>query len=267
MQAAGIKGIISGKMQTRINDGTVQYKLFAGEEELSLNPLVGKSFKISVSGVQCCQECGAPKVFKMGVCWQCFSVLARCDTCIVRPEICHFHKGTCRDESFAKHHCLIPHLVYFSVTSHLKVGITRGGNELIRWADQGAGRGVVLMEVPTRRDAGLVESHLKQYYSDRTAWQRMLKGQESDVNLLDEVSSLRDKFSLPDGAKWREPHVVNLNYPLAKHPEKVKSLKIEKGLEFSGTLEGIKGQYLIFDQGRVLNIRNGEGWEFEIIVS
>ncbi|MEM8891339.1 MAG: DUF2797 domain-containing protein, partial [Bacteroidota bacterium] len=39
------------------------------------------------------------------------------------------------------------------------------------------------------------------------------------------------------------------------YPEKVKSLSFDKMPEIEGTLVGIRGQYLIFDAGRVLNIR------------
>ena len=46
-------------------------------------------------------------------------------------------------------------------------------------------------------------------------------------------------------------------------PEKVKSLNFDKTPEISGTLQGIKGQYLILDSG-VLNVRKFTGYQIGI---
>ena len=54
--------------------------------------------------------------------------------------------------------------------------------------------------------------------------------------------------------------VVKLEYPQYEKPEKIKSLNFEKINKISGVLNGIKGQYLIFDDGSVLNIRKHNGY-------
>jgi hypothetical protein len=44
------------------------------------------------------------------------------------------------------------------------------------------------------------------------------------------------------------------------YPEKVKSFNLDKNAEISGQLQGIKGQYLIFDSG-VINVRKFAGYQ------
>ena len=44
-------------------------------------------------------------------------------------------------------------------------------------------------------------------------------------------------------------------YPVQQYPQKAVSLNLDKTPLLEATLLGIKGQYLIFDQG-VLNVRN-----------
>ena len=51
-----------------------------------------------------------------------------------------------------------------------------------------------------------------------------------------------------------------------KYPEKVKSLGFDKMDEIYGMLWGIKGQYLIFDDGSVLNIRKHNGYNVSLEV-
>jgi hypothetical protein len=46
----------------------------------------------------------------------------------------------------------------------------------------------------------------------------------------------------------------------------VKSLSFDKDQQVAGILEGIKGQYLIFDTG-VINMRKFAGYEIEFSVS
>ena len=62
----------------------------------------------------------------------------------------------------------------------------------------------------------------------------------------------------------KDPEVSELNFPVLQYPEKVKSLKLEKEKSYSGILKGIKGQYLIFDDQTVYNIRSNEGTVVEM---
>jgi hypothetical protein len=45
-----------------------------------------------------------------------------------------------------------------------------------------------------------------------------------------------------------------------QYPKKVTSLNLDKTPNFSGTLTGIKGQYLLFEDGTVFNVRTYEGY-------
>ena len=58
--------------------------------------------------------------------------------------------------------------------------------------------------------------------------------------------------------------IIELQYPVLEFPEKVKSLNFLKTPSISGKLVGIKGQYLIFEGGEVLNIRRHTGYYVEI---
>jgi hypothetical protein len=52
---------------------------------------------------------------------------------------------------------------------------------------------------------------------------------------------------------------LNLEFPVDKYPEKPKSLNLQKNPEYEGVLVGIKGQYLIFEDETVFNVRSNEG--------
>ena len=52
---------------------------------------------------------------------------------------------------------------------------------------------------------------------------------------------------------------TNLNFPVKKYPAKPKSLNLIKTPKYTGKLVGIKGQYLIFDDETVFNVRANEG--------
>src|SRR5581483_1559631 len=92
----------------------VSYTLPLSDERLPLNPLLGKLLRLAYSGQIQCVGCGqlTKKSFNRGFCFRCFSTLAQCDLCIVKPELCHFAKGTCREPEWGQTHCMQPHYVY-----------------------------------------------------------------------------------------------------------------------------------------------------------
>ena len=51
-----------------------------------------------------------------------------------------------------------------------------------------------------------------------------------------------------------------MHYPVLEYPKKINSLNLEKTHHFKGILTGIKGQYLIFKDGTVFNVRSYEGY-------
>ena len=58
--------------------------------------------------------------------------------------------------------------------------------------------------------------------------------------------------------------IVEINYPVTGYPEKVNSFSFDKEQKIEGKLLGITGQYLIFNEGRVLNIRKHNGYKVEL---
>ena len=54
--------------------------------------------------------------------------------------------------------------------------------------------------------------------------------------------------------------VVEIKYPVNQYPEKVKSINLDNIANYRGTLCGIKGQYLIFEDQHVMNIRRHNGY-------
>ncbi len=263
------------KMKAELNN-PVQYALPLDNELLALNPLLGKTISLKFSGNIHCMHCGrkTKKSFNQGYCYPCFITLAQCDMCIVKPEQCHFDKGTCREPDWGQTHCMQPHYVYLANSSNVKVGITRHTQIPTRWMDQGAIQALPILKVASRFLSGLVEIQIKQHVSDRTSWQKMLKNQVDKIDLnqkADEIlnickygiSEIEKQFGENSIEFLNNPKVVSIQYPVLAYPLKVKSLNLDKNPEINGTLLGIKGQYLIFDVG-VINIRKYGGYNMEV---
>lgn len=256
------------KMKTELTSGLVEYSLEGPGTEFSLKmtKYLGKKIKLSFSGQISCLSCDAKmkKSFQNGHCYPCFQSLAECDSCMMRPETCHFEKGTCRDESFAQKHCFIPHVVYLADSSSLKVGITRAHQKQTRWMDQGATKAVAIWQTETRKEAGDVEVFLKNYIGDKTNWRNMLKGLSADEDLdfkRDEILEICESADLP-GEPLDEEDICEIEFPVKEFPEKVTSLNLDKNPLVEGVLQGVKGQYLILDTG-VINIRRHGGYHVE----
>lgn len=153
-------------------------------------------------------------------------------------------------------------------SSGAKVGITRGTQIPTRWIDQGAVQALPIAKVANRLQSGLVEIALKDFVADKTNWRKMLKNDIEDENLV----TWRERLSsfIPDEAKKyfiENNSETELNFPVEKYPEKPKSLNIKKEGSYKGKLVGIKGQYLIFEDETVFNVRSNEGLVVKILVS
>jgi len=259
------------KMHTSLESGAAQYKLSFDDTELCINALVGKPIEITFNQQIRCSACGSmtKKSYSQGYCWPCAhgpNSLARCDLCIMRPETCHHHKGTCREPEWGESYCFSPHIVYIANTSEAKVGITRKTNIPDRWIDQGAISALPILEVETRLDSGRIEKALKSFVSDKTNWRKMLMNEVAPVGLfankdmlLGEIPSLINELR----AKPLSDDVINIDYPVIKYPTKVVSLSFDKTPVISGVLNGVKGQYLLLDCG-VLNIRKFSSYRLTI---
>ena len=109
---------------------------------------------------------------------------------------------------------------------------------------------------------------MKAHLTDRTNWQRMLKNEVIDADLVETKTSLVDTLDA-DLRQYidTDDTVCSINYPVTEYPAKVKSVGFDKFPDIEGRLAGIKGQYLIFDDNRVLNIRKHNGYRVSVIVS
>lgn len=250
----------------------VSYVLAVGDARVPLNELIGKPLRFDFEGVIRCINCDriTKKSFSQGFCYPCFRKLAACDTCIMSPEKCHYHLGTCREPEWGETHCMIEHVVYLANSSGLKVGITRGSQVPTRWIDQGAVDAIPMFRVATRYLSGLVEVACKAHVADRTNWRAMLKGDVPELDLAQErqrilaliaadIAALREEHG-PDSIREVDEQGLGLSYPVQVWPEKIKTHNLDKTSEVEGVLEGIKGQYLILDTG-VINIRKFTGYE------
>jgi len=245
-------------------DDPVQYVLPIGEDMVRMNELIGKYILFKWEGKINCIACGrnTNKSFAQGFCYPCFINAPETSECILRPQLCQAHEGIARDMQWAKHHCLQDHFVYLAISSGVKVGVTRSTQIPTRWMDQGARQAIKLAKTPNRYTAGLIEVALKEHISDRTQWQRMLKNQLVEgVDLLEKkkkmLAHLSDELRQYE---YDDNDITEITYPVEEYPEKVKRISFDKLNEIEGRLWGIKGQYLIFDDGTVLNIRKHTGY-------
>lgn len=255
------------KMKVKLNN-PVEYWLKSPEGDLFMNGLIGSNIQLKFSGEINCTVCGdqIKKVFGQGFCYPCFANAPENSECIIRPELCRGHEGIGRDAQWEKENHVIDHTVYLALTSGVKVGITRGGNESVRWIDQGAWKTIKLATTPDRYTCGLIEVAIKEHISDKTNWQRMLKDEKNtEIDLLEMKDELIEYIpeELQDFVS-DDDEIIEINYPVENYPAKVKSLNLDKTPEIRGKLVGIRGQYLIFEEGNVINLRKFSGYTIEI---
>lgn len=258
---SGILRKMRAELGTKNNADEVSYFLPLGDEELPLNSYIGEYLKLEFTGRITCKNCSrlTKKSFSQGYCFPCMRRLARCDMCILKPETCHYHKGTCREPEWGEQNCFVPHYVYLSNTSGLKVGITRHTQIPTRWIDQGATQAMIMFRVENRRASGLVESAFKQLIADKTNWRTMLKENQPDMDLAARAEELKDGLEL-DAVEEQAASITRISYPVLEFPKTVRSHNFDKHPVVEGALMGIKGQYLIFDTG-VINIRKFASYE------
>jgi hypothetical protein len=266
------------KMEVQLAE-LVQYQLPLDDQRIPLNDLIGSNIAIEHVGDIHCIHCGrrSKKSFSQGYCYPCFTKLPQCDTCIMSPERCHFHHGTCRDPEWGEKYCFTDHFVYLANSSGVKVGITRGTQLPTRWIDQGATQGLPIFRVQTRYQAGLIEDCIREHVADKTSWQKMLKGDAEPVELAtirDELMAksesglelLEQEFGLQALQRLYSETTTEISFPVREFPQKVKSFNLDKQPLVEGLLKGIKGQYLILDSG-VINIRKYTGYNVRFSAS
>lgn len=251
------------KMHTQL-DNEVVYELPIGDEMVNMNQFIGKEITLAYQNKIECVKCGRETVksFNQGFCYPCFKNAPEAAEWIIHPEKSQAHLGIeDRDLEFEKSVQLKPHVVYLSLTSGIKVGITREPQVPTRWIDQGAVQAIKLAVTPNRYLAGMIEVSLKAHLDDKTNWRKMLMNLHPEIDLIakkEEVKNLLD-------AEYHQyiediDEVLNINFPVTDYPVKVKSIGFDKVPEYTGVLKGIKGQYLLFENGIVLNIRKHGGY-------
>lgn len=253
------QGVLT-KMATEF-ESPIQYYLVFENDFLNMNQLIDKNVTIQFVKYQCL-NCGLDKpIFRQGFDKQCFYNTAKAGDWIMRPELSTAHLNIeDRDLEYEKQSQLQPHIVYLANSSNVKVGVTRKSQVPTRWIDQGAHEAIEIVEVPNRYLAGITEVALKDYVADKTNWRKMLKNDIEGESLV--TWRARLKQYIPDEAITyflENNKETIIDFPVNKYPEKPKSLNIKKEQQYTGKLVGIKGQYLIFEDQTVFNVRANEG--------
>jgi len=256
------------KMRTELAN-PVHYFLPLGENEINMNECIGKNISLEFTGQINCISCGkiTKTSFGQGFCYNCLQTAPEASESIMRPELSKAHLGIARDMEWAKKHDLINHVVYLALSNEVKVGVTRIHQVPTRWIDQGASSAIKLVTTPNRHIAGIIEVFLKKYYTDKTNWRTMLKNELAQgVNLVEEKQKVL-KLLPRELQKYAEPNndIVEIHYPFDAVPEKINNVGFDKTPVIEGQLAGIKGQYLIFNNGSVLNIRKHNGYYLKVI--
>ncbi len=256
---------------------SVEYNLVLGAFDYPMTQNLGKDIELEWTGRIFCLSCGnkTPKSYSQGHCYKCMISKASCDMCMMKPETCHFHLGTCREPDWGLSVCFQPHIVYLANSSAPKVGITRLTQVPTRWLDQGATQALPLMQVNSRRLSGLVEVLLGQDIADKTDWRKLLKGEADPIDLLGIRDQLLSKHQvdidqiLQDSSNelvmLTDERIREFSYPVNEYPAKVTAHNFDKKPVIHGKLNGIKGQYLLLDTG-VLNLRKFGGYELKVRV-
>ncbi len=261
------EGVLT-KMQTE-NGAPIQYYLVFETDFLNMNQLLDKKITINFLHYQCL-NCGLQKkIYRQGFCYDCFFEIPQAADWIINPEKSKAHLGIeDRDLVYEEKVQLQPHIVYLANSSSVKVGVTRKSQIPTRWIDQGAHEAIEIVEVPNRYLAGITEVALKEYVNDKTNWRKMLKNDVEDQNLQEWRDKLKQYIPAEALVYYLENNSeTNLEFPVLRYPEKPKSLNLDKTPSFEGVLKGIKGQYLIFEDDTVFNIRSNEGYVVSIGVS
>ncbi|MEX6627129.1 DUF2797 domain-containing protein [Tenacibaculum salmonis] len=257
------------KKMTTENLDTVQYYLDMKTDFLNMNQLINKKITLSFVKYECLNCHLEKEVYRQGFCKKCFFETPNAGDWIMRPELSKAHLDIeDRDLAYEKSVQLKPHIVYLANSSNVKVGVTRKTQVPTRWIDQGAHEAIEVVEVPNRYLAGITEVALKEFVADKTNWRKMLKNDIEDENLI----SWKEKLQSAIPEEVQQYIIENnketlINFPVKKYPLKPKSLNIVKSQNYTGVLVGVKGQYLIFEDETVFNVRSNEGLVVKINIA
>jgi Protein of unknown function (DUF2797) len=259
-----------------VADDPVRYRLEVGDVEVDLNACIGRALRFDHLGLVTCRHCAVAtrKRYGDGYCYRCFTRLARCDLCVMSPDRCHFAAGTCREPAWGQAFCMQPHLLYLANSAGVKVGITRPDNVPGRFIDQGASEALIVLTTATRHQAGLVEKAFGQLLREQTDWRALVSGEAPPADLdavflstkqavAASVDTIDRRF--PGSLQWwPTPQRVRLRFPVTRYSATVRQLRLDPSDAVGGVLLGIKGSYLLFDQG-VFNVRRHSSMHVRVV--
>lgn len=261
------------KMRTELKSPVNYYlqlfEVLDFKEEILLNDFLGKDIEMRFTGGIHCVVTGEKitKVYGEGMSYKAFMESPQASESIVHPELSQAHLGIgLRDLDWEIEHHVKPHTVYLARTSGTKVGVTRSIQKYHRWMDQGATEALVFAETPYRQAAGLIEVALKPKISDKTNFRQLITNTVSDTRDLKDLALELKQFVPADLREFVvEPgEIQHINYPVMQYPLKANTIKLEKVKEVKAKLLGIRGQYLLFDGNRALNLRAHSGYEVQL---
>lgn len=247
----------------------IRYYLNLQDDFLSVNSMIGKKIRLKHLGYECVHCSSDITTYSQGYCKSCFFTLPQTNLSVLRPELSMAHLGIeQRDLEWEKYFELQPHIVYLAITNAPKVGITRQKQIPTRWIDQGAVQTIKIAYTPNRYLAGIIEASLKEKISDKTHYRAMLRRDVPEMDLVAMKYSLKKFFPKEAQDHFIEEDKINeFHYPVENYPEKIKTLHLKITQEFEKKLIGIKGQYWIFQDGSVINVRSHEGFYIEVHVN
>jgi len=259
------QGVLS-KMHTEFGS-PIQYYLVFESDFMNMNQLLNKEMEIRFEGYQCLNCSKKNKIYRQGFCYDCFYSSPAVGDWIMKPELSTAHLGVAdRDLDYESKVQLQPHIVYLALSSEVKVGVTRKTQMPTRWIDQGAEKAISIVEVPNRYLAGITEVALKNHFADKTNWRKMLTNDIVSIDLEEQRSKLQHLLpgEVQEYFYADKNDLYEMHYPVLAYPKKINSLSLEKSSHYRGKLTGIKGQYLIFEDGTVFNVRAYEGYAVSI---
>ena len=240
--------------------------------EVDWSAWLGQQVRIRFTGEIHCAETGKRirKTYGDGLSYDAWLKAPQAVESVIRPELSRIHEGIAlRDQAWEEAHHNVPHWVYLSQTSAIKVGVTGAHTGARRWYDQGAIAGTVICIAPYRRLAGEMEVLLKEAFADKSAYRAMILATEPDVDALEEAREEAFEHlgtAFEDWMQFDAP-IQTFRYPLLDLPAKIRSVRLDKQPEIAGKLVGLKGQYLVFEGGEVVNIRSHIGYRVRIEIS
>lgn len=236
---------------------------------LPMSASIGQDIRIEHLGKIHCTVTGKSirKTYGDGMSFDAFQNSPLAVESIIHPELSRIHEGVAlRDAAWEEAHHNQPHIVYLSYTGGIKVGVTRTTQVPYRWIDQGASGAIILAETPYRQLAGLIEVAMKEHFADKTQWRAMLSAGNPDFDRIEEAlqEAKEEAFEQcpPEFEDFmsEDDTVQHLTFPGSDFPDKVKSTSLDKSPVIEGRLTAIKGQYFIFDDGTVFNVRRHSGY-------